>query len=66
MSEYLIHLRPLASDIPEPVRLRGALKALKRRFALQCVEMTEADVCPLPAPRPPKRKSRKSALPETK
>ena len=44
MSEerFIVTLRALASPTPADVRLRQALKLLRRAFAFDCVQITEA------------------------
>jgi len=42
MPDILLRLRALKSDVPEPVRLRRALKVLLRCFQLRCISLTDA------------------------
>jgi hypothetical protein len=39
--DYRLTLRPLASDVPVPVRLRGALKRLLRTYQFRAVAVEE-------------------------
>ena len=41
MADYVLVLRPLASDVPAAVRLRRALKILLRVFRLRVVDVRE-------------------------
>ena len=41
MSRWTIHLRPLPSDVPDAVRIRGLLKVALRRFKLRALEVQQ-------------------------
>jgi len=41
MSQWTLKLRPLPSDVPEIIRLRKALKALKRFYGFQLIDLLE-------------------------
>jgi hypothetical protein len=38
---YVIHLRPLPSDVPEALRIRRLLKTALRVHRLRCVDIRE-------------------------
>jgi hypothetical protein len=49
--DYLLRIRPLASDTPAVIRLRAALKTLLRAYQLRCVEVSGLPAgTPTPAP----------------
>lgn len=41
MKTFILHIRPLKSDVPEYVRLRHVLKRLLRTYEFRCVDMQE-------------------------
>lgn len=40
-TDYILRLRPLSHDVPPEIRLRAALKRLRRSHGLQCVAVRE-------------------------
>lgn len=47
---YTLQLRPEGDGPPPVIRLRSALKVLKRAFGLRCIRATEDPGQPLPRP----------------
>ena len=56
MTRWILHLRPLPSDVPDAVRIRGLLKVALRRFKLRAL-----DVAQLPEPPRPVASTRRQA-----
>jgi|GEM_PF-5065250 len=42
-TDLIIRIRPLASDVPVPIRVRRLLKLMLRCFALRCVDVRAVD-----------------------